>query len=491
MWGGDLLNTYTDYLSDSFSRLRTVLDDSGSRPILFVGSGMSRRYLNAPDWVGLLEKLIELNPNKRFPIGYYTQHTGNNLPEVASAIVEEYQDYAWGHYQSGVFPSHLYEPTNSKSIFLKYQTSLIFQELTSKFNFETHPHKEELTRLAKLQPHAIISTNYDGLLELLFPNYKVIIGQQVIKAKEASDIGHILKIHGCMTKPEEIVISAEDYNNFLEKQKYLTAKLLTYFMEHPVVFLGYSISDPNIKGILSEISEIVTGGSDQVVNNIWFVEWKRDEIPVDLKPPTDKTIDLGDGKSIRVNYLLVNSYESVYESLFQDSLTPTDVLRELQENVYNIVKSKSITELEVDMVNVHNITDVNVLAQLLGFKTVNRATIDIEGHEKVTLLGIGNLADAEQLMTIYSMRISQVAQRLGLGYWYYVDQIIKQIQHQTGFNLKDSNNIYHINIGINQSEHRYSMEAVHLLEKLMNGEDYTVTNENGEVLIPDKSDLLV
>ncbi|MEI0738869.1 SIR2 family protein [Paenibacillus sp. JTLBN-2024] len=287
-----------------------------------------------------------------------------------------------------------------------------------------------------------------------------------------------------MTKPEEIVISDEDYRLFNEKQKYLTAKLLTYFMEHPVVFLGYSLSDPNIKAILSEISEMVSGDGDEVVNNIWFIEWKKEEIAADYKPASDRTVDLGNGRSIRINYLLINGYERVYESLYQNTTTPMDALRDLQNNVYNLIKSKSISDLEVDMVNIQNFTDEKALARSIGFKPAmeNNHTKD----EKISLLGVGTIADAEQLMTLYPMRISQVAERLGLSYWYYVDQIIKHIFVETGFNLKETNNRYHINIGIKQPEHRYSTEAVQLFEKVSKKEDYSIVNENGEELSPKK-----
>lgn len=482
------MSNYTDYLDESLSKLRTVLDDSGSRPILFIGSGLSRRYLNAPDWIGLLEKLIELNPKKRFPIGYYTQQTGNNLPHVASAIVEEYQEYAWENCdkEMEIFPKFLFEQTFPKSIFLKHTVASIFDNLTNQFVIEGHQYEQELNALKTLHPHAIITTNYDCLLERLFPNHNVVIGQQVIKKKDAINIGHILKIHGCVTKPDEIVISHEDYTFFHEKQKYLIAKLLTYFMEHPVIFLGYSISDSNIKGILAEISEMVNGDGDEVVNNIWVIEWKKDEIAPDYKPPTDKTVDLGNGKSIRVNYLQINTFERLYESLYQHSAASLDDLRELQSNVYNIVKSKTITRLEVDMIKIRSFIDESALARLIGFREPEEA--ELVPQATMALLGVGTIVDAEQLMTIYPMRISQIAERLGVTNWYYVDQLIKRVTIETGFNLKDSNNKYHINVGIGQCEHRYSLDAVDLFKRVLDNEEYSVIIDNGqEVKSPNKT----
>lgn len=227
---------------------------------------------------------------------------------------------------------------------------------------------------------------------------------------------------------------------------------------------------------------MVSGDGEEVINNIWFVEWKKEDIPGDFKPASDRTVDLGNGTSIRVNYLLINGYERVYESLYQNTTTPMDALRDLQNNVYNLIKSKSISDLEVDMVNIHNFTDERALTRSIGFKPVEDNVQ--EKDEKISLLGVGTIADAEQLMTIYSMRISQVAEKLGLSYWYYVDQIIKRIFIETGFNLKDTNNRYHINIGIKQPEHRYSTEALQLFENILKKEEYFVVNENGEDISP-------
>ncbi|MCK6075379.1 SIR2 family protein [Paenibacillus silvae] len=467
------MSTYEVYLNESLANLRTVMDDSGSRPIFFIGSGLSRRYINAPDWEGLLEELIDLNPKIRYPLGYYTQQANNDLAQVASLLVEEYQAYAWEQYKNEVFPKYLFTKMFHKSIFLKHSVCGIFDSLMKSFDLNNHQFSKEIELLRNLTPHTIITTNYDPLLELLFSEYNVIIGQQVIKKKEATNIGHILKIHGCVTKPEEIVISSEDYQQFADKQKYLTAKLLTYFMEHPIIFIGYSLSDKNIKSILRDISEMVSSNADEIVNNIWFIDWKRDDISPDFKPPADKTIDLGDGRTIRINYIQVNSYERLFESLNQPSNMEMDMLRNLQNNIYNIVKSKSITDLEVDLLAVKNINDAESLAKMLGFKNANESSQPLPG-DRVALLGVGTISDPEQLKAMFPMRISQVAERLGLSSWYHVDQMMKKINAETGINIKESTNRYHIDIGINQAEHRYSIDSVTLFQRILDNHEYYV-----------------
>src|SRR5258708_1975941 len=91
------------------------------------------------------------------------------------------------------------------------------------------------------------------------------------------------------------------------------------------------------------------------------------------------------------------------------------------------------------MVNIQNLKDESLLPRLLVIKTIKEKG---EGtKERFTLFGIGTIADAEQLMTRFPMRISQVAERVGLSNWNYVDQLlIKQVVRETGFKMKDSNN---------------------------------------------------
>ena len=69
---------------------------------------------------------------------------------------------------------------------------------------------------------------------------------------------------------QSIVLTREDYDYFNEKKKYLSSKLLTYFAEHPLFFLGYSLNDPNIINILSDIDEILVS-KGELVPNIYMV----------------------------------------------------------------------------------------------------------------------------------------------------------------------------------------------------------------------------
>ena len=100
-----------------------------------------------------------------------------------------------------------------------------------------------LRQLGKRSLSGIITTNYDILLEQLFPEYTVYVGQEELLFNNISGIGEIYKIHGSITKPNSLVLTSADYLEFEKNASYLIAKLLTIFLEYPVIFMGYSLSD--------------------------------------------------------------------------------------------------------------------------------------------------------------------------------------------------------------------------------------------------------
>lgn len=475
------MGSYSDYLNERFNQLKTNMYDSGCRPIIFAGTGISRRYIEAPDWKGLLNILIEENPNIKYPLGYYRQDC-NDLSEVASKIIDDYFNLAWERKEEGIYPEGLYEYPD-KSIFLKYTISDIISKYMSDFKIEGHRYEEELVELSKLTPHAIITTNYDTLLETIFKGkYKPIIGQQVIRKSEVNKIGQVFKIHGCVSKPEEIVISKNDYINFKKKQKYLSAKLLTYFIEHPIIFIGYSLSDENIIGILNDIADMISV-EDNLVENIWLIDWNREPITEEQRPPSEKVINLGENKTIRINYIAVNDYVELFKTLYQGSSAEVDELFKLQDTVYNIVKSKTITNLEVDMISFKDVWTENNIMSKLGLKEIIDKSDSTSIEASDTFVNLSIIEEPEQVLAEYPYRISDIASKMGDDHWYRTNKLITEIEEKSGIKIKNSNNSYHIDVGVNGKNHRYSNELLKVLNQYINGEEVKLINSDRQEII--------
>lgn len=100
----------------------------------------------------------------------------------------------------------------------------------------------------------VITTNYDLMCEQIFPSFETYVGEQDLLLADQSYAQKIYKIHGSVDRPDSMVLTDADHRQFAEREKYLAAKLLAIFVEYPVIFLGYSIQDENVRQILSEIA---------------------------------------------------------------------------------------------------------------------------------------------------------------------------------------------------------------------------------------------
>ena len=76
------------------TKIIELLSDNTALPVLFIGSGLSRRYLNLPDWEGLLKQYCVK------PFEYYNDKAARacrdnpemRLPTAADYIEEDFNE---------------------------------------------------------------------------------------------------------------------------------------------------------------------------------------------------------------------------------------------------------------------------------------------------------------------------------------------------------------------------------------------------------------
>lgn len=232
------------------SELAKILSESPSAPFLFIGSGFSRRYLNMPDWKGLLEIF------SRKPFAMYLGQANNNTPEAALALAKDFSKEWWNDNEEN---SEIYNSpnwTNKIETPLKYEIAKYLQDYIISSNVMQNLELIELVN-KNVVIDGIITTNWDLLLENIFPKLKVYVGKSDILFKHPQAVGEIFKIHGCCSDFNSLILSSNDYKDFNDKNPYLAAKLISIFLEKPVIFLGYSLSDENIKNILERIEKVI------------------------------------------------------------------------------------------------------------------------------------------------------------------------------------------------------------------------------------------
>ncbi|ELK4838817.1 SIR2 family protein [Pseudomonas aeruginosa] len=440
---------YEKYITDISDDIKACIEEMGCQPILFIGSGLTKRYLNGPNWEELLQNLADQCPeiDKRF--AYYKQRYSDPV-DIGAVFSEKYNEWAWSSGESE-FPKELFEQGNPPDIYIKHSIAKIFIDLLEKNKISN---ETEIELLKKIHPHSIITTNYDQLLESIFPDYEPIVGQKILYANHAS-IGEIFKIHGCISNPSSIIINRDDYNSFIRKKKYLSAKLLAFFAEHPLVFIGYSAEDQNIKAILSDIDELLSENGE-LIPNIYILEWSNSE-PITY-PRRERLIQVSENKSVRIKSIVAHDFSWVFEAFSAnkalENVNPK-LLRALLARTYSLVRS-DIPKNPVQL-------DYSLLANVS----------EVDG-ELAKLYGIANAADGVAFNANYPFTLSAIGRALGYRGWHDAQKLLEVVKNTTGVDIKSFDNIYHCAImnGDTVQSHRYSAPLKRLLEKVKSGEEF-------------------
>ena len=451
---------YKQYQEEVTADIASVLAAASCQPILFVGSGFSKRYAGGPNWEELLRQLAAGCPKIDRDFAYYKQAHAGDLKKIGSLFADLYREWAWSDGRSQ-FPAEYFTEAHTSDVFLKYTISKLLAGLGPKDGKGTYGSPAldaEIAALKAISAHAIVTTNYDEVIEPLFPEYeRLIFGQQILR-KPYLAIGEIFKIHGCISDPQSIIINEADYLRFQEDHKYLSAKLLTYFVEHPLVFIGYRAEDPNIKAILYDVDRMVRANF-QLVPNIYVLEWDAG-LTQNSYPARDKVLTVAPDTNIRVKSISASSFEWVFKAFGQAGNLEkinTKLLRSLMARAVELVRS-NIPKKHVEV----------------DFKTLDHAVGTGENFAK--LFGVTSISDPSQVNFNYRYTLSQVAEELGFNYWSKAHDLIQVLKDQTGFDMKASDNKYHITMRVGKAEksvtNKYSEAAVDVLRAVLEGAEY-------------------
>jgi hypothetical protein len=376
-----------------------------SLPFLFVGSGMSIRYIEAPGWEQLLRKFATSANSSEF---YFEQirdkairqlmtdskdiHDPSILYPLIASLIEEDFNRTWyvseryaesrinyaKEVKEGISPFKLELSEYFKSI------SLAEPKLS---------HEIQLLRdLSAKSIAGIITTNYDCLMENMFPEFTPYIGQEELIFSNSYSVSEIYKIHGCCSKPNSIIINKTDYFDYNNKNAYLAAKLLTIFVEHPIVFMGYSIQDDDIQRILKSIIDCLSPDKlKELQKRLIFVEWDNG---IDNAEIAHYTHDFGNRKHIEMTRVRISDYSELYKMLLQiKSHYPTKMIRRIKEDIYNLTLTTNPRTNLFAVNTLEDITDEDEIEYVFGIGALEigrRGYKSVEAHELYTDVVLDN-----------------------------------------------------------------------------------------------------
>lgn len=218
-----------------------VVQVAQQNSIVFVGAGLSAG-LGLPGWPQLINQLIDWCETQGISLPNKADieiilNDKKDLLAAANALRSKMGDDKYREFLNGVFLRPELKPT------------------------EVH----EL--LAGLPFVAAVTTNYDHLVEdgyrKVHPNESVSVfthtDHELLGTALNTNRYFVLKAHGSVERPETMVLDSKDYRKLIFKSEGYRTFLRALFLHRTTLFLGFSMTDPELLFLLAELKEIFEG----------------------------------------------------------------------------------------------------------------------------------------------------------------------------------------------------------------------------------------
>lgn len=342
--------------------IKKAIQITGHQPFLFVGSGLSKRYLGTEKWDELLRLFCTEYSGNEFQYDIYVNKTEEadyygQQPRIAYLLEKDYNhEVLTAEKYSEFRKNHKAELQNNVSAL-----KIAISEYLLSFSLPENDEEVELLRkLAKRNISGVITTNYDNMLETLFPEFDTYVGQEELIFANIAGIGEIYKIHGSVLDAASMVLTSKDYEVFEKNSAYLIAKLLTIFLEYPIIFLGYSLNDRNIRNIFNTITDCLSQEKLNLLKDrLIFVDYSCDE------KISEFYMQFENGSSVKMNCIATTDFSKVYEAIYalKSKYNPA-ILRHLRRDIYELANSSKPTETIV-ATGFENLDDISAVDQFI------------------------------------------------------------------------------------------------------------------------------
>ncbi len=324
------------------SQALRALKENNEYPMVFIGSGISRRYLTGfPSWEELLERCWEISERSGDFYSYLNTLRRTIRDQNPSANDEEVK------YLTNIVAGTEIEKSYNDSF---YEGKITIENYSQKdaYRFDVSPFKKMLSNTFKEytikegmsdellafkkfinKTQIILTTNYDTFIRDCFNSVnpetkiKTYIGQSGF-FEQTFGWAEEFKLHGCVEKPESIVISQPDYKRFDNNSILISAKIISLLIHSPIIFLGYSLTDMNVRKIIRDFSSSLTPSELKIMGSrIIIVEWEKDKHDFEEYQRYDS--DLG----CEYTVIKTDNYEMLFKLLSEinQGVSPAEVRR--------------------------------------------------------------------------------------------------------------------------------------------------------------------
>lgn len=235
-----------DKLIEQIEKIREI--NKQHKLVIFVGAGVSRNSGVCSWWELVKEMASEINYNDICE-KCETKASVCSEGEDLGLCSDKYKCQHKYNFSSEEFlkiPQFFYEDRGEDE-YINFLKRKFCREYTS----------NEIDELIiDLEPEHIITTNYDHLIEdvsnLSIGNYTIIKNDKDLLEKYG--LRYIIKMHGDIDDIKHIVLKEDDYLNYSKNHELIEMCIKNLLINKTFLFIGYSLSDNNLKLIMSYIN---------------------------------------------------------------------------------------------------------------------------------------------------------------------------------------------------------------------------------------------
>lgn len=214
-----------------------ITELASRRCIIFIGSGASASSISQdggkhpPTWNTFLSSLIVMMHEKR------------DLPIIEDYITKQKYLEAAEIIKKNTSPADFSAFIREELVTPRYKPSKIHESIL------------------EIDPKIVITTNYDDIYDTFCRTGAAQEGYNISKYYEShiisdlrSPVRLIIKAHGCISDASKIVLTKSEYFQVRQKYSNFYKVLDSLFLTHTILFLGYSLTDPDIQLVLENVN---------------------------------------------------------------------------------------------------------------------------------------------------------------------------------------------------------------------------------------------